>query len=359
MRCQSDTEKSLLAGDHGSGKSTLISHLSAASSEAGPSNPVAKRPAATPISQDSSDRPGLGLTFSHVDISDDGDEGALRLLLSQAFGQFLPAETVARFGIYQLASSQPAFASLLPLALTPSTLLDSLVVIVLDWAQPWTFLESLCAWLAVLKRLIAALQAQQDPSSGAHFALDEGRDTGASATTLCAGRVDFRTQSKRYGGATSSQWRRTGQAFRPSPPWPARADRKKLFRCHRGLSPISLASTSSASAQRCVASVALLCTRWTGRVQSDLIDGLERDKDFKEEQIDYIQQALRTICLQRAPPDSLMASKLNAGRRHLPLLHLAAPARDVHIIAVLPLASTLRITRTPRTVLLRLASLAR
>lgn len=33
-------------------------------------------------------------------------------------------------------------------------------------------------------------------------------------------------------------------------------------------------------------------------VQADQIDVLEKEKYFKEEQFDYIQQALRTICLR-------------------------------------------------------------
>lgn len=62
----------------------------------------------------------------------------------------LCAETVARLGVYQLPSPLPPYPSLLPLALTKATLLDSLVVIVLDWERPWRFLRDLKGWMGVL-----------------------------------------------------------------------------------------------------------------------------------------------------------------------------------------------------------------
>lgn len=39
-------------------------------------------------------------------------------------------------------------------------------------------------------------------------------------------------------------------------------------------------------------SLVIVCTK------SDQINSLERDKDFKEEQFDYVQQTLRTIALR-------------------------------------------------------------
>lgn len=61
---------------------------------------------------------------------------------------------VARLGVYQLASTSPPYPSLLPLALSKATLLDSLVVIVLDWERPWLFMRDLRAWIAVLESVL-------------------------------------------------------------------------------------------------------------------------------------------------------------------------------------------------------------
>ncbi|CAG8588116.1 20574_t:CDS:2, partial [Racocetra persica] len=59
--------------------------------------------------------------------------------------------TLARLGIYQLAGSQEAYQSLLHFALNSTTLPDSLVVIVLDWARPWTFVETLQRWIKFIE----------------------------------------------------------------------------------------------------------------------------------------------------------------------------------------------------------------
>lgn len=56
--------------------------------------------------------------------------------------------------MYQLPSASPPYPSLLPLALSKTTLLDSLVLIVLDWERPWEFLRDLSAWVGVLEGVL-------------------------------------------------------------------------------------------------------------------------------------------------------------------------------------------------------------
>lgn len=98
----------------------------------------------------------LGLSYSCIDLGDDTDEGEYILAgLSKSTAEaFSFAEMVARLGVYQLASTSPPYPSLLPLALSKSTLLDSLVVIVLDWERPWLFMRDLRAWIAVLEGVL-------------------------------------------------------------------------------------------------------------------------------------------------------------------------------------------------------------
>lgn len=77
---------------------------------------------------------------------------ALALVLTFSSLHYLDA--LARLGIYQLPSTLPPYPSLLPLALSKSTLLDSMVMIVLDWERPWQFLKDLRAWLGVLEGVL-------------------------------------------------------------------------------------------------------------------------------------------------------------------------------------------------------------
>lgn len=75
-----------------------------------------------------------------------------RLLLHSS--HHLATETLARLGVYQLPSPSPPFPSLLNLALSRTTLLDSLVIITLDWEKPWLLLGQMKAWMGVLERLV-------------------------------------------------------------------------------------------------------------------------------------------------------------------------------------------------------------
>ena len=50
--------------------------------------------------------------------------------------------------MYTVPSSAPACTALLPNSLPPRwTLSSTLVIIVLDWTRPWTFIEDLETWL--------------------------------------------------------------------------------------------------------------------------------------------------------------------------------------------------------------------
>lgn len=50
--------------------------------------------------------------------------------------------------MFTVPSSAPSYAALLPHFLPPrSSLLQTLVIIVLDWTRPWTFIEELQTWL--------------------------------------------------------------------------------------------------------------------------------------------------------------------------------------------------------------------
>lgn len=57
-------------------------------------------------------------------------------------------DTLARLSVYTIPSSAPAYTLLLPHFLPPcSSLPQTLVMIVLDWTRPWSFVEELQSWL--------------------------------------------------------------------------------------------------------------------------------------------------------------------------------------------------------------------
>jgi dynein light intermediate chain 1 len=57
-------------------------------------------------------------------------------------------DTLARLSVYTVPSDAIAYTSLIPHFLPPRVSLPhTLVMIVLDWTRPWTFVDNLQTWL--------------------------------------------------------------------------------------------------------------------------------------------------------------------------------------------------------------------
>jgi hypothetical protein len=81
-------------------------------------------------------------------------------------------DIVARLSVYTVPSSDPSHLSLVPHFLTPKISLHrTLVVIVLDWTKPWSFLDQLKTWLSWVEEW-----STQDPSREVQILREEGRE---------------------------------------------------------------------------------------------------------------------------------------------------------------------------------------
>ncbi|KAF8559427.1 DLIC-domain-containing protein [Imleria badia] len=107
----------LLLGPPSSGKSLLVSAL-------------LQKPVPADDSNDAS-RTNFALGYDWTDVRDEGDE-----------------DTLARLSVYTVPSDARAYTALFPHFLPPRTALPhTLVMIVLDWTRPWTFVDDLQTWL--------------------------------------------------------------------------------------------------------------------------------------------------------------------------------------------------------------------
>ncbi|KAK4055164.1 hypothetical protein OIV83_000444 [Microbotryomycetes sp. JL201] len=215
------TKNCIVLGKSKSGKSTLVSRLSSKTGE--PSNTSAQGTA------------DLGLSYNVIDVHDEGDE-----------------ETVARLGVYQLPSPEPPHASLLSLALTPATFMDSIILIVLDWEQPWRFMRDLHAWTSLLDELV-----------------DE-RGIGSSQAGSSA-RERLETLFKQYVEPSAVATTATSAAH--------------LIHQESPLPSGTLTSNIGLD-------IVIVCSK------ADQISTLERERTLKEDQYDFIQQSLRTVALK-------------------------------------------------------------
>ncbi|KII95256.1 hypothetical protein PLICRDRAFT_34097 [Plicaturopsis crispa FD-325 SS-3] len=128
----------LLLGQPSSGKSTLASAL-------------LQKPPSDETKADSD----FALGYDWADIRDDADE-----------------DTLARLSVYTVPSDAPSYTALLPHFIPPRTALPhTVVVIVLDWTRPWTFLEELQTWLTWVEQWV-----QGDGSRELEMAKEENRE---------------------------------------------------------------------------------------------------------------------------------------------------------------------------------------
>ncbi|KAI1259570.1 dynein light intermediate chain-domain-containing protein [Xylariaceae sp. FL1019] len=69
-------------------------------------------------------------------------------------------DILARISLYLLTNPSPSFASLVKPLLTPKSIPNTLIVILLDWSQPWSWMRQLREWLLLLRAVITSLSPE-------------------------------------------------------------------------------------------------------------------------------------------------------------------------------------------------------
>ncbi|KAF9927884.1 hypothetical protein FBU30_002806 [Linnemannia zychae] len=198
----------------------------------------------------------LALSYSFWNVEDDENE-----------------ETVARLGIYQVAGSHKSYHALLKYCLNTRTIADSVVLIVLDWAKPWTFMETLQRWIKVLE---GALQQISQEGAVATATWTKGKALLDELQEKLARFIQEYTEPQSHPSIGSAIFSES-QTFNLGT-----ADAQSVL----------LPLTEGCLTNNTGIPIIIVCTK------SDYINNLEREQDYQEETFDYIQQTLRTICLK-------------------------------------------------------------
>ncbi|KAI2614997.1 putative motor protein [Hypoxylon sp. NC1633] len=69
-------------------------------------------------------------------------------------------DILARISLYLLTSPAPSFTSLLKPLFTQQSIQNTLIVILLDWSQPWLWMRQLREWLLLLRTVIMSLSPE-------------------------------------------------------------------------------------------------------------------------------------------------------------------------------------------------------
>ncbi|GAA5945527.1 hypothetical protein JCM3775_004190 [Rhodotorula graminis] len=219
-----------------SGKSTLVDRLRSPTGE--PSSSTAHKGKETALNGVEQQQLDLGMSYDVIDVRDEGYDG----------------DTLARLSVYQLSSPLPPYPSLLSLALVR----DSIVLICLDWDRPWEFVRQLEQWVILLDELLGRA----------------GKDKEGD-------QVDGREQLEAF----IRSYAEPAAPGSTAPTTSSSSAAAALVDLDSPLPPGTLTDNLGVG-------LIFVCTK------ADQMNSLEREREFSEEQFDFVQQTLRTIALR-------------------------------------------------------------
>ncbi|KAJ5322705.1 hypothetical protein N7452_010994, partial [Penicillium brevicompactum] len=159
-------------------------------------------------------------------------------------------DTLARVSAYLLSEPSPSFAPLLKPLLTPKSVPETLVVILMDWSDPWTWVRRLREWVRLLRSVLVSLDDETKIVMEETMLEWRDRKRGMDATNATA------------GGLSNSS------------------------------GPITIPLGPGEWDEGLGIPMCVVCQG------ADKIEKLEKDHGWHEEQFDFILQFLRTILLK-------------------------------------------------------------
>ncbi|KAK7985862.1 hypothetical protein PG988_003484 [Apiospora saccharicola] len=91
-------------------------------------------------------------------------------------------DVLARVSLYLLSNPSPSFTSLVKPLLTPQTIPNTLIVILLDWSQPWLWMRQMREWIVLIRKVIGSLSL--DCKDAMEEVMIGWKDRGRGGTTV-------------------------------------------------------------------------------------------------------------------------------------------------------------------------------
>ncbi|BFZ63876.1 hypothetical protein YB2330_005013 [Saitoella coloradoensis] len=179
----------------------------------------------------------LALGYTYLDIEDAEHEDIL-----------------TRLGLYSLPAPAPSYEPILAQAVAASPISDNLLLILLDWATPWTWLSEIRQWVQTLKRVTGRIRESDALAEEAMDRLIEDWEM----------RIRNYTENARATTATSEA----------------------------AVSDVALPLSSGQFDDPLGLPLMVVCHN------ADKTESIAREANFKDEQFDFIQQYLRTVLLK-------------------------------------------------------------
>ncbi|KAI9618289.1 hypothetical protein KEM48_006834 [Puccinia striiformis f. sp. tritici PST-130] len=266
------TKKVIVLGERNSGKSALVSYLSTTNQ---PSTDPNLNPNSInnnsngPIGKvaDDDDDVDMGTNYTTVEIGDDSEDDPL-----------------VRLSIHQIPSASPPYSNLLPLILNADSLRESLILVLIPFTHPHSLLTTLVRWLVLIQSVIKSIKDTIKPAQAGQAALRGEYIIEESKEAL---EYQYRSYLESNVGINSVSTPLQEPTSESTIGTNNNINTQNNTNIH-----LDLPLPPGTLTENLGIGIVIVCTK------SDQIDHLEKDKDFKEEQFDFIQQVLRSICLR-------------------------------------------------------------
>jgi dynein light intermediate chain 1 len=186
-------------------------------------------------------------------------------------------DMLARLSVYTLSKPSPAFVPLLRPLFTPASVPNLLVVMLLDWHEPWTWIRQLRAWLRLLRSLLPSLP------DDAKLALEENI-------------VEWRDRKRRGGPVDDDDNNAAASASASS-----------------AIDDVTLPLGRGEWDEPLGVPLCVVCQN------AEHMATLERESGWKDRHFDFVQQFLRTLLLKHGA--SLCYSMLHQAQTLRTLIH--------------------------------------
>ncbi|RBQ73263.1 hypothetical protein FVER14953_03940 [Fusarium verticillioides] len=93
-------------------------------------------------------------------------------------------DTLARVSLYFLSQPSPEFASLVAPLLTPETIPNTALIILLDWSQPHLWLRQIWTWVQVIQEVLKKVDTEQHAIMEEVMSTWKERGRGGATTNL-------------------------------------------------------------------------------------------------------------------------------------------------------------------------------
>lgn len=169
-------------------------------------------------------------------------------------------DILARISFYSLTKPSATFSSLIRPLLTPQTIPNTLVVVLLDWSQPWLWMRQLREWILLLRTVLLSLSIEAKDVMEEVMISWRDRGRGGAGTNLDGSGVATAAMSGDGGGGSGDS--------------------------------VALPMGPGEWEDALGLPLSVVCQN------ADKIDGLEKRQGWKEEQFDLVMQFMRTILLK-------------------------------------------------------------